>query len=90
MLKKVDKTTSSMMENGLSQFFLSFTEFKRKILHRANSDAEDDDDFKAMSFEQLKRPLILLFGICGMAIVIFIVEVIIFRCGNRRARNSRQ
>lgn len=83
MLKKIDQTTSSIMENGLSQFFSSFTAIKRKLIERATLGTVNDNEFQALSVEQLKRPMILLFGICAAATILLIAEIIIFRCSNR-------
>lgn len=87
MLKKIDRTTSAMMENGLNQFFSAFTEFKRKLVARANLNIADEDDFQALSIDQLKKPVILMVGFCGIAVIIFIVEVIIFKVKQRNRRS---
>lgn len=89
-IKKLDQTTSFMVENGIHKFYLSLAIFKQKLIDRAYLE-QIDDDFQALTVEQLKRPMILLFYLWGMATIIFIAEMTIFKwiyCNRRRNSNS--
>lgn len=82
LLNKIDKRTSAMMENGMHQFYTSFTNFLRKLFARQFA-RSDDDDSQALTMSQLKRPMIFIFGLWGVAIIVFIAEIIIFKWKNR-------
>lgn len=75
-IKKVDTLTSSIMENGLYQFFVRISDFKRKFILRDDS-SDDDDDTEVLTIQQLKRPMILVFCLWSAAIFIFIAEIIV-------------
>lgn len=91
MLKKIDRATGSMMENGLHEFYTSLASFKMKLILRIYSMVEHED-FRALSVEQLKRPLILLFCLSAAAMIIFIAEIIIskWKSGNQRPIRTRR
>lgn len=76
-LKKIDKVTSSMMSSGLYQFYISFAEYKQKLAERVKSAQDEDDNFRALTMDQLKRPMLFIFGLWSLAVVIFIMEHII-------------
>lgn len=76
--KIINKATSLMIEHGLYSFFTSINDFKRNILFRENSNHDDiDDDDRALTLEQLKRPIILIVCLWTAALFAFVVEVII-------------
>lgn len=83
MLNKIDKMTNSMMENGMNQFYLSFTTFQRKLFGRAFV-KPDEDDSQALSMSQLKRPMIVLLGLLGVAVIVFVAEKVMSKWRNRR------
>lgn len=87
-MKKIDKATSTMMQNGLHQFYTNFADFKQKFLVREYL-SEKDDDLQALTAEQLKRPMILMSCLFGVAIVIWMAEIIIFRWKNRRTHGQQ-
>lgn len=62
MLKEIDEVTVSMMESGLIQLYKSLAIFEQKLIDRAFT-ITDVDNFRALTMEQLERPLILLFCI---------------------------
>lgn len=90
MLKNIDKTTSLMMESGLHQLYTSMTDFKQKLVDRVYAIVESED-FRALTMEQLKRPLILLFCLWGVALIVFIAETIAskWELGNRKPIRTR-
>lgn len=75
MLKKINKATSSIAENGLHQFYDSFIAFQRNFIERDHL-KQQDEDIQALTVEQLRRPMILVFFLWGVAIVIRIAEII--------------
>lgn len=85
MLEKIDQTTSSMMESGLHAFYLSLTAFKQKCIEHLYL-SQTDDDFRALTSGQLRRPMIFIFGLWSIAIIFFIAEIIILKWKNRGRR----
>lgn len=75
-----------MMQSGLYRFYTSLADYDRKIIEEeylaANKDDEDEDDLQALTIEQLKRPLMLLLSLCGIVMVIFIGEILVFKWNN--------
>lgn len=78
MKKMIDKTTSSMTDNGLYQFYKSFTVFLMKLRAEKLSNAEEDD-FRALTFDELRGPLIFCVYLVGFAWIIFLAEIIIIK-----------
>lgn len=75
-IKKIDDTTSKMMENGLYQFYKYFSEYLLQLHHRTLSN-ENDDEIQVLTMDQLKRPMMVILGLWGLAMAIFIMEHII-------------
>lgn len=88
-VKKINKATNSMMESGFFKFYMSMTSFTQKLIERAYLD-RNDDEFRALEFNQLRRPLILLIGLWGFTTIILMVEIIVFKWNNRRRRAVRE
>lgn len=86
-MEKIDKTTSSLMANGLYQFYSSFATFTQKCIQ--GDLIEKDDDDRALKMEQLRRPMILVFGLWAVAAIIFVGEVIVNKWKSRRNRSHR-
>lgn len=78
-----------MFESGLAQFYQSFIAFQRKFIERVYLMPEEDD-FDVLKMEQLIRPMTLIFYLWGIAIIVFIAEIIIrkFWIRNRIERNA--
>lgn len=93
LITSIDKATSSIMANGLHQFYMTFCDFKQKLIERTHSylqsDDDDDDDDQALTMKQLKRPLILLLGMCAITVLVFIAEIVVYKWNNRRRNRSR-
>lgn len=86
-MTKINGMTSSLMANGLLNFYNSFAIFKQKCIQ--GDLIEENDDHQALKMEQLKRPMILVFGLWAVATIIFVVEAITFKWKNRRNRGQR-
>lgn len=78
MLKMINKATISIAENGLHQFYDSFSAFQQSIIERDHLEPEDED-IQALTVDQLWRPMILVFYLWGVTIVICIEEIIAFK-----------
>lgn len=76
-LEKIDKVTNAMMSSGLHQFYISFAEYKQKLTERVKSAQDEDDDFRALTMDQFRRPMLFIFGLWSVAVAIFIMEHII-------------
>lgn len=91
---KIDSATSSFIENGLYKFYKSLDKFTQKLSKRMESSQTDDDDIQALSMEQLKRPMIFISCLWGLAMVLFIGEFIIFKLRqwqeNRRQQGKQK
>lgn len=82
--KKFNKVTSSMIESGLYRFYTSFADYKFKLRRRIHS-SEDDENFQALTIQQLRRPMVLIFGLWTLSIVVFIAEHIFHKWQNWRS-----
>lgn len=91
--KVVDRSSSALMESGLYQFYTSFGAYKQKLFERMLTSPEEDDDLQVLTFQQLGRPMVFIFGLWALAIIIFITEHIISKwrkwC-NRRNLNPKR
>lgn len=65
--------------------------FKRKLQIRTadialNHDMNidyDEVDHQSLTFEHTRRPLLVLLGMCGIAVVVFIGEILYFKWRDR-------
>lgn len=88
-MKKFNGMTSSLMANGLYRFYDSFAIFTQKCIEADSNDGDDDDDDRALKMEQLRRPMMLVFGLWAVAVVLFVAEVIVKKWKSRRNCNDR-
>lgn len=80
-----------MIESGIYNFYDGIADktVKRSIV----STWEDDDHYDellGLTGEQMKRPMIMVLIFFGVAIIIFILEIILFKFNIWRAQNRRQ
>lgn len=75
-LQTIDKATSSMMENGFYRFYISIASFTQQLIEREYLE-QNEEEFQALTVDQLKRPLMLLFALFGVSVIVFIIEHII-------------
>lgn len=90
MLRAIDRTTISISENGMYEF----GEGLRKVAHlkgaqRLIGDTSEDDDLHSMFFEQIKRVMLFTLSLYGVATIVFIGEIIVFRWKKWRHRKHR-
>lgn len=81
-LRMIDHLTSPIMENGLHQFYQSFNTFRRQLIYRNFSSIEDDSSDRALTMEQLMRPTKFVFYLWGLAVIIFVAEIIVGKLRN--------
>lgn len=74
---KIDQITSSMTENGLHSFFKQLTKYLTNLQTKKLSNA--DEDFRALTMEDLNAPITVCLYLLGFALIVFTVEVIIYR-----------
>lgn len=67
-----------MIENGLHQYFISLDAFQRNFYEMKYS-VDKDEEFKELTIDQLKRPIILIIALLILATVILITEIIVFK-----------
>lgn len=89
ILKKIDKTTSSMIESGFHKFFSSFWAFTEKIASIKLRNPENYI-FQALTIKQLIRIVILLLYLLSISSIFFAFEVIIHKWNRSRNPNSRR
>lgn len=83
-ITKIDKVTSSLAEHGFYQFYQSIADFAKKkwsqkfYMSSRNSNNEDDL-FQAIAVEQFKKPISIVLYLNGIATIIFIAEIFIFK-----------
>lgn len=83
-LEHVNKVTDLMTESGLHEFYKSYAFLKEKYMQRAFMNQTEDDDMQALTVEQIKRPLFLVFCLFGIATTVFIAELVIVKWKNRQ------
>ena len=83
MISKIDKVTNSMFEYGFNEFFQSFHEYKRKWLigrvYLKIGVDKDEIDLEPITFEQMKKPMLIFLSLNAIALFIFFAEILIFR-----------
>lgn len=82
--ERIDKVTSSVMENGLYEYFNSRYRFKKDIelgfpSARQHNSEVDDDDLHALNMGQMIRPLYIVIGLLILSILVFVGEIIVFK-----------
>lgn len=73
---KIDRATSAMMENGLHQFYKSFTAYLTEMRAQKLKRTEDDE-LHALTIDDLKGPLIFCSYLLSFILFVFFIEVII-------------
>lgn len=74
MLNSIDKKSSAMMASGLHQLYIKYSEFVFEMHSKIEHREDENDDEQALTMDQLKRPLILVFYLWGITLVVFIIE----------------
>lgn len=74
-----------MMENGLHQFYRSFSTFLMDLIENLNHN-RDNDDIQALTMEQLKIPFIIFIVLLGLASIVFVIEVIVYHFNKLSSR----
>lgn len=77
MLKKVDKATSSMAENGLHRFYTSLSDFRQQLLNRNQLIREEEEAIHALTLQQIQKITFYLFLYWCISAIAFIAEIII-------------
>lgn len=78
-MKKINAVTSAFMTNGIQQFITSFITFRRKLWERFQF-IEEDTVENVLTMEELRRPMKWILLLWVLAVVIFFIEIIIFKC----------
>lgn len=76
------------MANGLHKFYTSLADFNQKLIGRVYSNG-DEDELKALTMEQLRKPMILIICLWGVATTIFLIEMILFKWNNFKRKRNR-
>lgn len=78
LLEKINRLTASMMESGLYDFYTSMAEFDRH-LRLKDLEIDEDDELKPLTFDHMKRVMILFLFLIGIAVIVFILEVYLLK-----------
>lgn len=89
MRSKIDKATSSMIEHGFYQFYEGFAMLISKLLAQKLGNIEmDDDEWRALTFDNLKAPLMFCLYLIGFAWFVFILEILIHKIKMTKTRHK--
>lgn len=93
MVDRIDKVTSSIIENGFYQFYASKIDFDFNLRIRRNDINNNilqgnniNDDLQPLTFEQMRIPIMFLLYMMGISVVVFIGEISYFKWKDRRLR----
>lgn len=75
--KNIDKTTSLMMENGLDQFYTSFSAFLLKLRENYIFGQENQHSH-SLSIQQMKMLLIICVTLLIIATVTLVIEITVY------------
>lgn len=75
MVKKIDKLTNSIIENGMYRFFTSVNALSEKLV-RAQLPNEEIAVFGALTMKQLKGLFVFLGGLWAISLFVFAYEII--------------
>lgn len=78
MLNSIDKKSSAMMASGLHQLYIKYGEFVSEMHSKIEHREDENDDEQALTMDQIKRPLILVFYLWGITLVVFIIENLVY------------
>lgn len=78
LMNKIDTVTESIAENGLKTFYISMDTFKRNFFQKTFLEHEVDES-EALTLDQLKRPMMLVFILWGVAIIIHLIQKFVFK-----------
>lgn len=80
MRRKIDNATRSMIEHGLYQFYEGFSVLIMKLVAQKMESTElDNDEWRALTVDNLKAPLIFCTYIICFAWLVFVFEIIIYK-----------
>lgn len=83
-MKKMDRISNSMAENGLYQFYNSYTAFQKthykdSAFQNVIIDAYNQvEDITPLTFQHFKRVVVFILFLHAVAFVIFLAEILIF------------
>lgn len=84
MVNKIDETTSSMMENGLYNFYKSFYTFMLELRQSKILKQNGHNDEKGLTMDQMMFPFILYLVCLSICLIVFLIEIIVFKLKNRK------
>lgn len=79
MIQKIDSKTSSIMENGLHQFYHSFSTYLLELKGSRFLEQDEEEDTSTLNMQQIIRPLIHHFGLLAICLGFLLIEFIIHR-----------
>lgn len=82
-INKIDKVSSSMAEHGFYQFYQSLVDFQQNwmvvevgmITHKDNYEV----NLEPITIEQLKKPIIIALCLNGIATILFVAEICVYK-----------
>lgn len=81
MVTKIDKITNSIAEYGFYQCYDSYMEIKLKHLAHivGLTIIKDEFDIESITINKLRKPIIIVLCLNGIATIAFVVEIFIFK-----------
>lgn len=74
---KFDRVTSSMIENGLHQFYWKFTTFLLKIRGTSSNADRIGEEFYQISLDNFYFPLLIYGSLMALATIVFAFETVL-------------
>lgn len=78
LLRKVDNVASALTESGLNRFYQEIVQFNQHLM-TAKRLNQNENDNSALNSQQFQRLFMLFLYNLGIALLLFFVEVIIFK-----------
>lgn len=92
MINKIDRVTSLMTEHGFDQFYQHILEFQQKWLFAKDGMTTRKDKYEVnlepITIEQLRKPIIIVLCLNGIAGILFIAEIVVFKWLEWRKRKQ--
>ena len=93
VIDRINKVTSSLMENGFYKSQKSIIDFKLKLKlrmlevqnpkHTIDDDDDDEDEFQSLTSAHIKISFYFLLFMYGIAVLVFFGEILYFKWRNR-------
>lgn len=82
-ISKIDEVANSMAEHGFYGFYQDIMDFKLKHLIGRLAQVKgmigDGVDLQSITIEQLRKPVVIVLCLNGIATIVFVIEILVFK-----------